>query len=96
VASAISHSVAALTIGACFYRPELPKRIWVIGVLCAVIPDLDVIGFRFGIHYDDPLGHRGLTHLLLFAALLAGILVLLAFRRGVPGLSGGRSSHTSS
>jgi len=37
----------------------------------AVIPDVDVIGFSLGIPYAHPLGHRGFTHSLLFAALLA-------------------------
>jgi len=43
-------------------------------VLCSVIPDLDAIGFRFGIHYGDFWGHRGFTHSLIFAALLAGLV----------------------
>jgi inner membrane protein len=87
MASIFSHAVAALGIGACFYRPVVPKRVWVIGAVCSVVPDLDVIGFRFGVRYGDFWGHRGFTHSLLFAALLATLAVLLAFRQGVPGLS---------
>jgi inner membrane protein len=87
MASVFSHAVAALGIGACFYRPSTPKRVWVAGALCSVIPDLDVIGFQFGIHYGDFWGHRGFTHSLLFAALLASSVVLVAFRQGVPGLT---------
>jgi inner membrane protein len=41
---------------------------------CAIIPDLDVIGFQFGIRYGDMLGHRGFTHSILFA-LLMGIFI---------------------
>ena len=48
MASALSHAVAALGIGACFYQRGIPKRVWLIGAACSVIPDLDVIGFRFG------------------------------------------------
>lgn len=84
--SAFSHAVAALGIGACFYRPDIPRRVWVLGALCAAAPDLDVVGFRFGIAYGDLLGHRGLTHSLPFAAALAGAIVGIGFRRGVPGL----------
>jgi inner membrane protein len=54
------------------------------GATCSVIPDLDVIGFRFGIHYGDFWGHRGFTHSLLFAALLASAVVFMGFRRGLP------------
>ena len=39
------------------------------GVVCSVIPDLDVIGIQVGIQYGDFWGHRGFTHSLLFAAL---------------------------
>jgi inner membrane protein len=88
MASVFSHAVAALGIGACFYRPRTPKRVWVIGALCAVIPDLDVIGFGFGVHYGDFWGHRGFMHSLLFAALLASVVALLACRQAVPGFSG--------
>lgn len=82
MASVFSHAVAALSLGTSFYRPGTPKRIWLAGAFCSVIPDLDVIGFRFGIHYGDFWGHRGFTHSLLFAALLAGSVANIGFRRG--------------
>lgn len=81
MASLLSHAVAALGIGACFYRPGMPKRVWVLGAVCSMIPDLDVLGFRFGIHYSDFWGHRGFTHSLVFAALLASTLILIGFRQ---------------
>jgi inner membrane protein len=87
VASVISQAVAALGIGACFYRPGAPKRVWVVGALCSSIPDLDVIGFRFGIHYGDFWGHRGFTHSLLFAALLASAIVIFGSQRAIPPLT---------
>lgn len=46
-----------------------------------MLPDADVIAFRFGIPYEHMLGHRGLTHSLLFAGVLAGLTAALpAFR----------------
>ncbi len=78
MASEVSHVVAALGIGACFYSPGVPKYVWVMGAVCSVLPDLDVIGFDFGIRYGDFWGHRGFTHSLLFAALLAGAFVHVA------------------
>jgi inner membrane protein len=88
MAPVFSHAVAGLGIGACFYRPRTPKRVWVIGALCSVIPDLDVVGFRYGVHYGNFWGHRGFTHSLVFAALLSSVVLLLGFRRPTPGLSG--------
>jgi inner membrane protein len=87
VASAFSHVIAALGIGACFYRPEIPRRVWVLGGIFAAAPDLDVLAFRLGIPYEHLLGHRGLTHSLFFAAIAAWGTVAVGFRRGVPGLS---------
>src|SRR5258708_18723585 len=87
MASAFSHAVAALGIGACMYRPGVSKRIWAIGALCSVVPDIDVVGFRFGIRYGDFWGHRGFTHSLVFAALLAAAIVTLGFREATPGLN---------
>jgi inner membrane protein len=87
LASLISHAVATLGIGACFYRQNTPKRVWVLGAVCSVVPDLDVIGFWFGIRYGDFWGHRGFTHSLLFAALLASAVAFLGFRQGLPSLA---------
>ena len=49
---------------------------------CAVVPDLDVVAFRFGIPYEHVLGHRGLSHSLAFALVLGGVVAALAFRAG--------------
>jgi inner membrane protein len=57
-----------------------------LGAFCSVLPDLDVIGFPQGIQYGDLWGHRGMTHSVLFAALLAGILVTLWYR-GKPAIA---------
>ena len=73
----ISHAV----FGAALYVPfrnHLPRHFAVLGAVAAVGPDLDVIGFRFGVDYGDLLGHRGLSHSLAFAALVAGGIVLLS------------------
>jgi inner membrane protein len=86
VPSVFSHAVAAIGIGACFYRPSIPTRIWITGAVCSMLPDLDVIGFRYGVHYGDFWGHRGFTHSLLFAALLATVVLVLTARHGVPGM----------
>jgi inner membrane protein len=80
--SAFTHAVVATSLGA-WYRPALLARVWLAGMLCSAVPDLDVIGFRFGIRYGDFLGHRGFTHSLLFAALLAAVVTPLLLPRGV-------------
>jgi inner membrane protein len=70
----ISHPAVLLALRPVF---KLRTSIYVIGAICSVLPDFDVIGFRFGIRYSDILGHRGLTHSLLFAVVLCAILSFL-------------------
>jgi len=56
---------------------------WRYALLCsvfAVLPDIDLLAFFLGIPYTAPLGHRGLAHSLLFAAVVAGVATFLAAR----------------
>jgi len=55
----------------------------------SLLPDADVIGFRFGIPYDAPWGHRGATHSLAFAALLGAAIGLAAPLLRLPALRTG-------
>jgi inner membrane protein len=80
MASLPSHAVAALALGqAAPAERRRDWRFWYMAVLCACLPDADVIGFRLGVRYGDLWGHRGLTHSLLFAAVV-GALAAARFR----------------
>jgi inner membrane protein len=81
----ISHAAVAVALITAFPERTVPRRLVDIGVAVSIAPDLDVIGARFGIEYGDLLGHRGLTHSLLLAALLACAALLGASRR--PGVA---------
>jgi inner membrane protein len=82
--SAPTHAAVALALAPAFWRPGAPRRIWVLGALCATAPDLDVIGFALHVGYATPLGHRGFSHSLVFAALLALGLAVFALPRAGP------------
>jgi inner membrane protein len=69
------------------FRAHVPPRLWLLGVACAMAPDLDVVAFRFGIPYEHWLGHRGLWHGVPFAALFAAVLTLAIAWRPRPGVS---------
>jgi inner membrane protein len=45
----------------------------------SLVPDLDVIAFKFGIPYEAPFGHRGASHSITFA-LLMGVAAWLLTR----------------
>ena len=64
MASAFSHAVVALAMGKAFQNKELGWRELSLGALCSVLPDLDVMGFSFGIQYGDLWGHRSEEHTL--------------------------------
>jgi len=78
VPTIITHPAVALGLSPYFKR-KLPGHRWIaVGALLTVLPDLDTVGFRFGIQYGDLLGHRGLTHSIAFAACAAMALAVFA------------------
>lgn len=60
---------------------KMPARFWLLAALCAILPDADVLSFSFNPARGSMLGHRGFSHSLLFALLLALLIVWLAFKR---------------
>jgi inner membrane protein len=80
MASVFSHAIVALAMGKALRNKELSWRELSLGAFCSALPDLDVIGLYFGIQYGDMWGHRGMTHSIVFAAVLAGCLVGVCYR----------------
>ena len=54
--------------------------------LLSLSPDIDVLGFAWGIRYGDPWGHRGATHSFAFAGAVGLCAGLLARRARWPAL----------
>jgi len=81
MASAITHAFAAVALGKMASEKERGWRFWVLAAGSAALPDADVIGFAFGVQYEDVFGHRGLSHSLLFALTWAVFVALLEFRQ---------------
>lgn len=79
--SAFTHAFVALALGKTYTSEKLPMRFWVLSVVCAVIPDADAISFVYRVHRDSMFGHRGITHSLFFALLLALLIVGVAFNK---------------
>jgi inner membrane protein len=64
----LTHPAAALV------RPwfgALPRRVVIAGAIATILPDADVAAFAVGIPYGATFGHRGFTHSILFALLVA-------------------------
>lgn len=76
----MSHAFVAVALGQTMRAPRPPVRLWVLGALCAMLPDIDVLSFYVGMPRGHLLAHRGLTHSLPFAVVCGCILGQLAFR----------------
>ena len=72
-----THALVATTLFACWWRRGWNWKLLFAGIVCAMLPDADVAGFSLGVRYGDLLGHRGLSHSLPFAALVATVGMLL-------------------
>lgn len=75
-----THGFAAYTISKVIADKTSTFKILIAVVICAMLPDADVIGFKFGIAYDSMFGHRGFTHSIFFALLLALIVKSIFFK----------------
>lgn len=68
VATAFTHALVGAA-AAQLAPAAVPRwRVVAAAALLAALPDLDIAAFSLGIPYAHPLGHRGFTHSLVFAA----------------------------
>lgn len=74
MATAFTHAFTGGVLARLGCEPVSTRKLALVLAVMAVLPDLDVLGFWLGVPYGHPLGHRGLTHSLPFAAL-AGVAV---------------------
>src|SRR5689334_7630400 len=72
MATLFTHALAGAALGQMAGRDwRKDWRFWGLTTVCSILPDIDSIGFHAGVPYGALWGHRGMTHSLLFAALLA-------------------------
>jgi inner membrane protein len=83
MASLVTHPIIPFSIGVAFGRKNIPLRALFLGMILSMLPDADVIAFRFGIPYEHMLGHRGISHSLLFAGGIALLCTALPSFRGM-------------
>lgn len=81
MASIFGHALASIAIGNGFIKTRKTLKFWFLGVFCAVFPDADVLGFKFGIKYASFWGHRGFSHSIVFAVLLGFVITMLFYRK---------------
>ena len=67
----VTHAVAGAAVAQVLAPCSLRGRMTAVAAMCAMLPDIDVIGLRLGVPYDSLFGHRGITHSILFAGMVA-------------------------
>ena len=76
MASIFGHGLVAYTTSK-LVDSKSSKLLLILAISSAVLPDLDVLAFKFGIDYLHPFGHRGFTHSILFALIWSLLLSVL-------------------
>jgi inner membrane protein len=71
MASAFAHIVVPAVAYVAFKSKAINMRLFILAAVLSVLPDLDVIAFKFGIPYESQWGHRGFTHSIFFSGVLA-------------------------
>jgi inner membrane protein len=67
----LTHPAVPLALAVGLGNNVISRRLAIAGVVGSVLPDLDVLAFRFGIPYAAEFGHRGFSHSFLFALAVA-------------------------
>ncbi|MCD0246799.1 metal-dependent hydrolase [Xanthomonas melonis] len=69
----MTHAAVPLALWCASERGRLSPRLLMAGIVAAMLPDADVLAFALQIPYADAFGHRGASHSLLFAGLVASL-----------------------
>jgi inner membrane protein len=83
--SIISHAAVPLALGLGLGEPRIARPLLAAGIAASMLPDADVILFRFGATYGSLWSHRGLSHSLAFAIFI-GLVAALLLRKSAPPL----------
>ncbi|MDC1430722.1 metal-dependent hydrolase [Bacteroidia bacterium] len=87
MASVFGHSLAAVALGKSFTKEIRNPKFWILGIICSIAPDADVLGFKLCIPYDSFWGHRGFTHSFFFALLFGATITFLFYKTKRPVLT---------
>jgi inner membrane protein len=67
----LSHPAVPIAMAIGLGRKFVSKRLLFAGAFVSILPDLDVVAFRLGIPYAAAFGHRGFSHSILAAVIVA-------------------------
>ncbi len=73
MATILSHPAVPVAIAFALGGKIIPRPLLIAGIISSILPDADCIGFAFRIPYESQFGHRGATHSIVFALLVAAV-----------------------
>ncbi|TGM90387.1 metal-dependent hydrolase [Leptospira licerasiae] len=74
MATIFSHPAVPISLFFFFGKRKIPVLLAVFGIFFSILPDFDVVAFKFGVPYESDWGHRGFTHSILFALIMSCIV----------------------
>ena len=84
MATAFTHGFVASLLAPLAPRNIRRVPLLIVLVTLSILPDIDVLAFRFGIPYSHPMGHRGFTHSFAFSLLSAALSTFVFYRQARP------------
>ena len=78
-----SHPAIALATTPLLQGLKRKPLLVISGALLTVLPDLDVVAFKFGIPYRHTFGHRGISHSILFAFMASILFTSINRQKGL-------------
>lgn len=67
-----------VAIASCLGSRIVSGRLLAAAALASVLPDADVVGFKFGVPYEHMFGHRGFSHSIAFAVIIGRFGIFVA------------------
>ncbi|NMH87182.1 metal-dependent hydrolase [Flavivirga algicola] len=80
MASVFGHGIVGFTLAKVIDNQNT-RWLMILAVFSTILPDFDVIGFKWGIPYAHPIGHRGFSHSILFSVIWTFLLMLTFGRK---------------
>jgi inner membrane protein len=78
MATLYTHTFVGLGLARLYADRPMPWAYWGLAALLPIVPDLDVFSTA---DYGTPLGHRGITHSLVFALSLGAVAAAAVYRK---------------
>lgn len=73
MASIFSHPAVPVGLALALGTKRIPRPLLIAGIISSIAPDIDCLGFAFGVPYESQWGHRGFTHSIVFALVIAAL-----------------------